>query len=172
MILYKSNLALKPTNPLMCELYLKKYMLSNYDEMEIEGKTIHTNNFTENMELFEEIRDCHPFIIYLIGFSHNLYDSCSKCDADIPKIHGWCHKETRNSKFFIHHSAADLANMIYVAWNKYCALFHKIRPLNIEFYGNYCGSLYNTNNNEHDLGEKLFYTAFARDIITHLAKIE
>ena len=144
-------------------------MISDYDEMEIDGKTIHTNNFTENMELFEEIRDNHPFIIYLVGFSHNLYDSCSKCKADISKIHGWFHKETRKAKIFIHHSTGDLANMIYVAWNKYCEIFHKIRPMNIEFYGNYCGSLYNTNGNDHDLDTKKFYTKFAHNIITHLA---
>lgn len=153
----------------MTALYLLEYMLGDYDSMDIDEKTIYTNNFTENMEEFEEINEDHQFISFLYGFSHNLFN------IDITKIHGWYHKRTKQAKFFLH--PAEHMNLICMAWEKYCKMLaiknkeiSTTTTIVVSIYRIYCGQLYNTNEAERD--EKLFYVSFASDIIKHIANIE
>lgn len=154
----------------MSKFNVKKYRLSDYDQMEIKDSIIYTNNFTENMEQFEEIDEKHPFMIYLLGFTHNLLD------INIKNIHGWFHKETKKAKFFAGHPY-DSDSLIYIAWSKYCkglermeGIYKDRENIEISIYRAYCGSLYESN--EYEKSEKMFYAMMANKIITHITSIQ
>ena len=134
------------------------YNISDYDEMYIDDKIIYTNKFTENMEQFEIIDANHPFISFLNGFTHNLFD--------IKIIHGWFHKRFEQAKFYIK-EPAKYGHCVYIAWEKYCKMRNRNNiDIKISIYGSYCGNLSESDDFETD--EKDFYKMFVKRLIDNM----
>ena len=149
------------------KLFDNIYNISDYDEMYIDNKIIYTNEFTENMDQFEIIDANHPFISFLNGFTHNLFD--------IKIIHGWYHKETKQVKFYIE-NAGNYGSYVYVAWKKYCKMKNRnnivndyYMDMNKSIYDSNCGNLYVHLNEPYDIeDEKDFYKMFIKKLIDNM----
>jgi len=134
------------------------FWLGDYDKMD--DRDLNTQNFTklDEIEIIKsEEKESHPFLHFLRGFSHELFD--------YEIIHGWTHSKSKNAKFYVRMTRSNNSNiggLLIHAWRKY------VRDINAEvsIYTAYCGQLYKANDFEID--EAHFYKEFINKMIEKL----
>ena len=152
-------------------LFHDTYSISDYDSMIIDDTEIDTEEFTKHMDEFEMIDRDHPFITYLIGFTHNQI-------SVLPNfIHGWFHKKTQTAKFYVFMSKT-IGNYLYFAWQKYCKMIRErnniinrndFNEIQITIYVKDSGRLCESNHYETE--EKIFYGEFMKSLIDYTIQL-
>jgi len=132
------------------------YQLYDYDKLD--DKDIDTENFTklDGVEIIKsEIENNHPFLFFLRGFSHGLWD--------YEIIHAWFHTDSKIAKFYINNSS-KFGSLITNAWREYISSDASHRDdteneedeeVEVYIYTRYCGELYDSN--EYDPNSRDFY---------------